>query len=416
MNEIISSGGIKYIQRRITQRVREAVRVFPVVVLTGARQVGKSTLLQHEFKDFAYLTMDDYQVMDRAMLDPPSLWKDKNSVIIDEAQKLPALFHAIKLAVDRDKKRRFILSGSSNLLLMKNITESLAGRAVYFDLLPLTIGEIYGRADPENFFNLWDKKYSFPEITGRDIPSMPLLLRGFMPPVLELRDHGEVLLWLEGYVRTYLERDLRELSQVESLVDFRKVMQALALRTGNILNQADVAKDSGMSHPTTHRYIKLLEISNIIQRVPGFFNSRGKRIVKSPKIFFVDPALSIFLSGYHTSESLGGSRELGGYFETMVFLHVRALCELMSPRAVLHYWRTTTGREVDFILEHGRKLLALEVKMTANPSVRDIQGLLAFMEEHPETMRGVLVYSGNSIRRLHSKVIAVPWWWLDMDA
>lgn len=400
----------------MTARVNEAVSAFPVVVLTGARQVGKSTLLQHEFKDFAYLTMDDYQVRDRAMLDPLSLWKDKIRVIIDEAHKLPVLFHAIKLAVDRDKKRRFILSGSSNLLLMKNVTESLAGRAVYFDLLPLTIGELYGRAKPENFFNLWDPEYSFSESAVLHIPPVPLMLRGFMPPVLEMRDHGEVLLWLEGYIRTYLERDLRELSQVESLVDFRKVMQALALRTGNILNQADVAKDSGISHPTTHRYIKLLEISNILQRVPGFFNSRGKRIVKAPKIFFVDPALSIFLSGYHNSESLGGSRELGGYFETMVFLHVRALCELMNPRAVLHYWRTTTGREVDFILEHGRKLLALEVKMTPNPSVRDIQGLLAFMNEHPETVRGVLVYSGNSIRWLHSKIIAVPWWWLDMDA
>lgn len=189
-------------------------------------------------------------------------------------------------------------------------------------------------------------------------------------------------------------------------------MQILALRTGNILNQADVAKDSGMSHPTTHRYIKLLEISNIIQRVPGFFSSRGKRIVKSPKIYFVDPALSIFLSGYHDTESLEGSREIGGYFETMLFLHVKTLCEMMNPRAVLHYWRTTAGKEVDFILEQGKKLLALEVKMTNNPSVRDIQGILAFLEEHPGTVRGVLVHSGDKIQWLHSKVLAVPWWWL----
>ena len=145
-------------------------------------------------------------------------------------------------------------------------------------------------------------------------------------------------------------------------------MQTLALRTGNILNQADVAKDSGISHPTTHRYIKLLEISNIIQRVPGFFSSRGKRIVKSPKVYFVDPALSIFLSGYLDEESLVRSREVGGYFETMVFLHVRELCEMMKPRATIHYWRTTTGKEVDLVLEHGKKMLALEVKMTGNPT------------------------------------------------
>jgi len=132
-------------------------------------------------------------------------------------------------------------------------------------------------------------------------------------------------------------------------------MQTLAVRIGNILNQADVAKDSGINHPTTHRYIKLLEMSNIIQRVPGFFGNRGKRVVKSPKVYFVDPALSIFLSGYLDEESIIRSRELGGYFETMVFLHLRELCEMMQPRAAIHYWRITKGREVDFVLEHARK-------------------------------------------------------------
>jgi len=244
-------------------------------------------------------------------------------------------------------------------------------------------------------------------------PYIPVLMKGFMPPVLGMKDHGDVLLWHEGYVKTYLERDLRELSQVESLVDFRKVMQTLALRTANILNQADVAKESGFSHPTTHRYIKLLEISNIIQRVPGYFRNRGRRVTKSPKLHFIDPALSIFLSGYFDETSLSRSRELGSYFETMVYLHIRALCEMMKPRASLHYWRTVTGREVDIVLEHGKKLLAIEVKLTERPTVRDIQSLLIFMEEYPEAVRGVLVHSGTEIKWLHTKVLAVPWWWLD---
>jgi predicted AAA+ superfamily ATPase len=415
MKDNISDIEIKYIRRRLAPKIREIIGKFPAVVVTGARQVGKSTMLQNEFREFAYLTMDDYDIVERARLDPQSLWRERDHIIIDEAQKVPGLFNAVKLTIDSSpKKKRFILSGSSNLLLMEKITESLAGRAIYFDLLPMTYGETMGNLIPENFHRLWDSKHIQPEQTVKDISPLPLMLRGFMPSLLGMRDHGDVLLWLEGYVRTYLERDLRELSQVESLVDFRKVMQTLALRTANILNQADVAKDSGISHPTTHRYIKLLEISNIIQRVPGFFSSRGKRIVKSPKVYFVDPALSIFLSGYLDEESLVRSRELGGYFETMIFLHVRELCEMMKPRAVLHYWRTTTGKEVDFVLEHGKKLLALEAKMTSNPTVHDIKNLLLFMDEHPRTVRGVLVHSGNSIKWLHSKVIAVPWWWLDM--
>jgi predicted AAA+ superfamily ATPase len=239
------------------------------------------------------------------------------------------------------------------------------------------------------------------------------MLRGFMPSVLWMKDHGDVLLWLEGYVRTYLERDLRALSQVDSLIDFRKVMQTLVLRTGNVLNQAAIAKDSGISHPTTHCYIKLLEISNIIQRVPSFFSSRGRCAGKSPKIYFVDPALSIFLSGYLDQDSLACSRELGGYFETMIYLHIRALCEMMNPKARIFLWRTTTGKEVDFVLEHGKKLLAVEVKMTTTPTVHAIKGLLLFIAEHPETVRGVLVHGGTAIKWLHSKVIAVPWWWLD---
>jgi uncharacterized protein len=413
MMDISSHCEINYIKRRISSRVREAIENFPVVVVSGARQVGKSTMLQNEFCDFAYLTMDDYEVLERARIDPQSLWKTNDHIIIDEAQKLPSLFNAIKLAVDTNKKKHFILSGSSNLLLMEKVTESLAGRALYFDLLPMTHGEAEGKLSPVNFMNLWDPKHVEPEQTVEDVPSLEVMLRGFMPSVLRMKNHSDVLLWLEGYVRTYLERDLRALSQVESLVDFRKVMQTLSLRTGNILNQADVAKDSGISHPTTHRYIKLLEISNIIQRVPGFFSSRGKRIVKSPKVYFIDPSLSIFLSGYFDVESLARSRELGGYFETLVHLHIRALCETMKPRASTHYWRTLAGKEVDFILEHGKKLLAFEVKMTDNPTAYDIKNLLLFMNERPETVRGVLVHSGNAVKWLHSKIIAVPWWWLD---
>lgn len=413
MKDNISYFEIKYIKRRLAPIIRQTTAKFPVVVVAGARQVGKSTMLMNEFQDFAYMTMDDYDIMERARLDPQSLWRDKDCIIIDEVQKLPGVFNAIKLSVDTQKKKHFILSGSSNLLLMQKVTESLAGRAIYFDLLPMTDGEAEGILTPENFLRLWDKKYIEPEQTVKIVSPVPLMLRGFMPPLLGIKDYADALLWLEGYIRTYLERDLRELSQVESLVDFRKVMQTMALRTGNILNQADIAKESVISHPTTHRYIKLLEISNIIQRVPAFFSSRGKRIVKSPKMYFIDPSISIFLSGYFNEESLLRSRELGGYFETMVYLHIRTLCEMMKPRAVIHYWRTTTGKEVDFILEHGRKLLAIEVKMSENPTVHDIKNLLLFMDEQPETVRGVLIHSGNSIKWLHSKVIAVPWWWID---
>lgn len=415
MKENISSNEIKYINRRLAPRLRTVVDKFPVTVLSGARQVGKSTLLKHEFPDFTYLTMDDFTLREQARIDPASLWAASDRVIIDEAQKMPGIFEAIKLAVDRTgRAKRFILSGSANLLLLHKITESLAGRAMYLELLPMTYGETAGSAEALHFNSLWNPK---PGIAGETVPvidPLPFMMRGFMPPLLDASSHSDVLSWLDGYVRTYLERDLRELSQVESIVDFRKVMQSLALRTGRILNQADVAKDSGVSNPTTHRYIKLLETSNIIQRVPAFSRNRTKRVVKSPKLFFTDPALPIFLSGYYDQETFNKSREKGHYFETLAYLHISALCETMTPKPGLFYWRTVSGREVDFVIEHGRKLLAIEVKYSVKPSVFDITGILAFMEEHPETVLGVLIHAGADVMWLHSRVLAVPWWWVDV--
>ncbi len=413
MNDILSNNETNYINRRIAPRIRESAESFPVIVLTGARQVGKSTMLRNEFSDFAYLTLDDYDILQRALLDPMGLFKDKDRIVIDEAQRAPNIFHAIKLAVDTDKKRHFILSGSCNLLLMHSITESLAGRALYFEMLPITYGEAQGIITPTNFSRLWANDFAERGQIVDTVDPLTLLQRGFMPPVLALKDHSQVLLWFEGYVKTYLERDLRDLSQVDSLIDFRKVMQVLALRTGNVLNQAEVAKDSGTSHATTHRYIKLLEVSNIVHRLPAFFSNRTRRLVKSPKVFYIDPAISIFLSGYYDMEGLGKSRELGSYFETMVYLHLKGLAELSTPKVSLHYWRTTVGKEVDFVLEYGRKLLAFEVKMTQEPSTRDIKNLLVFMEDYPETLLGICLHSGNEIKWLHSKILAVPWWWID---
>lgn len=412
MKDNISSHKTKYIKRRLAKIIREVIDKFPVIVISGARQVGKSTMLENEFGDFAYYTMDDFDTIDMIKNDPLFIFKQHEHIIIDEAQKLPDIFNAIKLVVDRNKDKRIIISGSSNILLMKNITESLAGRALYFELLPMTYGEFNGIIVPQNFLNLWEKKITT-DIPKQDISIAQLMLKGFMPPNLMADDLNDVILWLDGYVKTYLERDLRQLSQIDSIIDFRKLMQVLALRTGNILRQSDVSKDTGISASTTYRYVKLLEVSNIIERVPGFYSSRGKRIVKSPKIYFIDPALSIFLSGYFDEKSLLKAKELGGYFETMMFLHFKSLCGILKPPAKIYYWRTVSGKEVDFVIEHGRKLLAIEVKMTKNPAVKDIKNLLCFLDEYPETTLGILLHAGEEIKWLHSKVVAVPWWWID---
>lgn len=415
MNENNARSEWKYRNRWIGSEIRAAIKTFPVVVISGARQVGKSTFLQNEIKDFKYLSLDDFSNLQQAKIDPHSLWMDSDRVIIDEAQKVPEIFSAIKLAVDRTQRKiRFIISGSSNLLLMKGVSETLAGRAVYFEMLPMAHNEMEAVKElPQNLLNSWKPDYKVKGQELKSIDPIHLIEKGFMPPLMNLSNKKEVLLWWEGYVRTYLERDLRELSQIESLIDFRRVLEALALRTGNILNQTEVARDTGVSQPTVYRYIKLLEISNIIKRIPAYSPSKTRRITKSPKIFFIDPGLNIYLSGYHDESSLKSARELGNFFETMIFLHLKILTELLVPKANIFYWRTTTGKEVDFVLEQGRKLLAFEVKLTQRPSFNDIKNLLTFIEDYPQTIRGILLHAGGSIKWLHSKVIAVPWWWIE---
>ena len=403
-----------YIKRRLANKIKLLVDSFPVTVLTGARQVGKSTLLQQEFPHFSYSSMDDFHLQEKVRLDPSSLWLHQDQIILDEVQKFPFLLEAVKLAVDSQSQRmRFILSGSADLLLMKGVSESLAGRAVYLDLFPLTIGEEKGAPDYNNLDRLWDPESKIQNQDVDRIDPIPYLLRGFFPPLLKLPGHEQVLAWLEGYTRTYLERDLRDLSQVGSLIDFRQLMQTAALRTGAILNQANIARDCGQSQATVHRYIRLLEATHLVTRVPAFTRNRNKRLVKSPKLFMLDPALSLFLSGIYDTETLKSSRELGGYFETLVYLHIRAWAELQTPRAAIYYWRTVSGREVDLVIEKGRNLLALEIKMTPKPMVHDIKNLLYFLEDYPETIRAVLIHAGSTVEWLHPKVIAVPWWWLD---
>ncbi|PMQ01788.1 MAG: hypothetical protein CBR30_03715 [Dictyoglomus sp. NZ13-RE01] len=412
MNENHSGFELKYKKRLLGEKVKRAIENFPVVVITGARQVGKSTFLQNEFPDFKYLNLDDFSILEQVKIDPYSLWIGEEKIIIDEVQKAPEVLLAIKDTVDKTKRKvRFILSGSSNLLLMKEVGESLAGRAVYFEMFPMTYREIKGDIQENNFLKLWQDEI-IKEETIEKVNSITFLLKGFMPPLLYMDDLDAILLWWEGYIRTYLERDLRELSQIESIIDFRRLMTALAPRSGNVINQSEIAREVGISQPTVYRYLKLLEVLNIIKRVPPYFSNILKRIIKSPKLFFIDPALCSYLSGYYGEESLINARELGNFFETIVFLHLQVYSELLTPRGKVCYYRTTSGKEVDFIIEWGRKTLAFEVKFTEKPTQKDIKNLLEFIEENPNTIRGILIYSGNSIRYLHSKILAIPWWWL----
>jgi predicted AAA+ superfamily ATPase len=412
MNDIHSSSELNYRPRWLAAPLREAIASHQIIVLTGARQVGKSTLLQQEqpFAGWHYVTFDDLETLAMAKQEPEALWAGKDRIVLDEVQKSTTLLETIKAEVDANPGRyRFILSGSANLLLMKKVSESLAGRAVYFALSPMTLGEIHRLTPPKILQRLFTGQFpSEKEISLHPPNPYFLMWKGFMPPLLDM-ESSAVLRWWEGYITTYLERDLRQLSQIESLPDFRRLMAALALRCGQILNQTDLARDTGISQPTVHRYINLLETTYLVERLPAYAVNRTKRLVKSPKVMWSDPGLAAFLGGHFDPESLKNSREAGGLFESIIYLHLHTLTQLLTPKPRIYYWRTTTGKEVDFVLEWGRKLVAIEVKLAKIPKYSDTASLRLFLEEYPETSAGVLIHTGSETRLMHKKIIALPW-------
>ena len=412
MNETYSRPDV-YLPRWITESLRQASQDHPVVVLTGARQVGKSTLLRQAqpFASWRFQTMDDYAILRQAQEDPHGLWAGTEQVILDEVQKAPGLLSAVKQSVDeRPSRRRFVLSGSANLLLLKQVSESLAGRAVYLTLHPMALGELRQAAPPDTLARALAGDWPADGQLGPELPEMlPLLLRGMMPALLALPSSNAWARWWDGYVAAYLERDLRQLSQIEHLVDFRRLMELLALRSGQLLNQSDLARDAQLSQPTAHRYLNMLEATYLFERLPAYTASRTVRLVKAPKAFWNDPALAVFLSGYYTEGDLRPARELGAYFETLIFHHLRVLSELLVPAARLYYWRLQSGQEVDFVVEHGRRLLGIEAKMSAQVGYGDTVALRRFLNAYPQASGGLVLYQGQSVRHLSNKIVAIPW-------
>lgn len=409
MNRNTSQAGKSYLPRWAAESLRTALSTFPVVVLTGARQVGKSTLLANEepFSSWRYVSLDDLDALEQARRDPSALWSGAHGIVLDEVQKAPGLLDSVKLAVDRDPSLRFALSGSANLLLMQHVTESLAGRAAYLELGPMTLGETCGLSAPSMLSDLLDGRLPA-EATVERVDPHAAMAHGLMPRLLDA-DDAQAALWWQGYIATYLERDLRQLSQIESLPDFRRVMGALALRQGSLLNRSEVARDTSVTQPTTHRYTNLLQASSLLHLLPSYAVNRTKRLVKSPKPYWFDTGLSSYLAGHFGTESLRGSREAGAAFEALVFANLRALTALLTPAGRLHYWRTVSGREVDFVLEHGKRLVAFEVKLASSAGFGDTTGLRAFMEEYPECSAGVVVHSGDEVRMLGERIVALPW-------
>lgn len=397
--------------RWVTAALEARLQVMPVVVVTGARQTGKSTLVRHLLSaQRAYYTLDDLDLVDLATNNPAVLLSGTMPITIDEVQRVPQLLHAIKRAVDEDRTPgRFLLSGSANLLLMSSISESLAGRAAYLTLRPLTRGEQTGRNTPSLWGTLLDTDASQWVEVVQSAPRervdwASLACRGGFPtPATALAEPSGRAIWFDGYVRTYLERDLLALSSVSSLPDFRRLMRVAASRVGRMLNQTELGRSVGLPQPTVHRYLNLMETSYLIVRLPPYTAHPTKRVVKTPKLYWGDTGLALHLSRQQRPD--------GFHLENQILTDLLASQDAGAPIDEVYYWRTRTGAEVDFVLASRGMLLPIEVKSTATPRIRDAKGLNAFLEAYPGSSRhGLLLHTGEAVQWLTPQVLAVPWW------
>ncbi len=397
-----------YLPREIGFRLTRALRHLPAVVLSGLRQSGKSTMLQNEpdlSKNRVYRTLDDFATLRAARANPEALLSEGG--IFDEVQRCPELLVAIKKNIDdRRHPGRFILSGSANLALLGHVSETLAGRAGYFTLQPMTRRERLKTTERPPFLACFLASPSLPRGRARAVSDEEVLTGGLPPACLGPTDGvGD---WFRSYVQTYVERDVRQLSQITDLVAFRTLVQLAALRTGQVLVVSTLARDAKLKAVTAGRWLALLEASYLVRRLPPFLKNRSSRLVKSPKIYFTDSGLAAHLAGLTLLDPGRDDLLRGALFETYFAQNITALLEAHVPDAQMTYWNEQGRHEVDFVIEAGRKTLAIEVKAASRWTEKDLTGLRAFFDRTPACEAGILAYNGTEAVKLADRLWAIP--------
>ena len=397
-----------YLPREIAPRLERALRQLPVVVLSGLRQSGKSTLLANEpalARGHDYRTLDDFATLAAARANPESLLE--RPVILDEVQRCPELLVAIKRSVDEQRRPgQFILSGSANLALLGHVSETLAGRAGYYTLHPMTRRELLKTTGDRPFLMKFLSSPALPSGKARPVSEQEVLTGGLPPACLGRA--ADVTEWFRAYVQTYVERDVRQLSQITDLVAFRTIAQLAALRTGQVLVTSTLARDAKLNAVTAARYLALLEASFLIRRLPPFLKNRSSRLVKSPKLHFTDSGLAAHMAGITTIEPGHDDLLRGALFEAYFGQNLAAVLEAHLPDAQLAYWHEQGRYEVDFVIEAGRRVFAIEVKAATRWGESDLAGLRAFLDRTPACVAAVLAYNGREAVRLADRLWTIP--------
>ncbi|MBP5397801.1 MAG: ATP-binding protein [Bacteroidales bacterium] len=364
-----------YINRTLETTLLEAWKYFPVLAVTGPRQSGKSTLIRHLFPEASAFSLKDINVLDFALNDPLAfLGQTSEPIFIDEIQKAPVLLEYIQGIVDRDSQRKFILSGSSNFELMKGLSESLAGRSGVFELLPMSFSETEESA------------------SRKDLNT--LLFDGFYPSVITGKNIAS--LYYPSYVKTYLEKDVRDLLNVKNMMQFMRFMKLCAARVGSIFNASELSSEVGVDNKTINSWLSVLQASYVVYLLPPYYENITKRLIKSPKLYFCDPGLACYLLDIETPAQLSRDKMRGNIFENFIVMETVKHRLNKGKDGGVYFYRDSNQNEVDLLLKEEGAITAVEVKssQTYSSSFEDCLKKLPEWLQTP-VKRKAVVYTGE---------------------
>lgn len=398
--------------RNILPLVEEAITDSPVVLLNGARQTGKSTLAQTLVSDpTQYFTFDDASVLSAASADPSGFIAGlPKTVVLDEVQRVPELFLAVKAVVDRDRRSgRFLLTGSANVLMLPRLADSLAGRMAILQLWPLSQGELEGKRETfiDRVFADTAPDFQAPEL-GSSLPQR--LLAGGYPEALGRTSERRRRAWFESYLTTILQRDIRDLANIEGLADLPRLLALLAARSSTLLNYAELSRSAGIPQSTLKRYLSLLEASFLVRFLPAWSGNLSKRLIKSPKILLNDTGLAAHLLGANEARLTRERTLFGQLLELFVVLELLKQRGWSETQPSLFHYRDTGNREVDVLLESpSGNLVGIEIKAAASVEAKDFRGLRALADEvGSRFQQGIVLYTGGRVVPFGTNLHAMP--------
>lgn len=405
------------IQRHITDRLLDALADTPAVLVNGARQTGKSTLVQSPDlvnQNRQYLTFDDPGILAAAKRDPNGFVAGLNAqVTLDEVQHVPELFPVIKATIDRKRQpRRFLLTGSADAMLLPKLSESLAGRMEALTLWPFSQGEMHGVTESfvDTLFSSKPVGWSGRPLMVRRDELLATVLVGGYPPAVARQRVARRDSWFQSYVMTMLQRDIRDLANIADVTAVPRLLAVVAARAGGLLNFADLSRTVALPQTTLKRHFALLESTFLVQLLRPWATNLGKRAIQTPKVYLNDTGLLAHLLGVTTDRLKVEASLAGGILENFVLMELRKQSTWSATQPELFYWRTASGQEVDVVLEdRAGRLTGVEVKAAATLGANDVRGLQALASETGKKwVRGVVLYTGNEVIPFSANLHGVP--------